>query len=186
MRAALYARVSTAGQAAEDRNSLAAQQAAYASLCAAEGHDPVVTYTDVESGRRSSRSEYQRMLGDARAGAFDLLVVTFLDRFGRDQWEVMARLGELRTLGVEVVATEEPVQEFIFAALAAYKAGRGVEAPLAADHAGDAQRRPTRRPRSPTPPTATGASMGRTSSNPSRLRSCTMSSAGTSRTTWGR
>ncbi len=122
MRAALYARVSTAGQAAEDRNSLDVQQAAYASLCAAQGHDPVATYTDVESGRRSSRTEYQRMLRDARSGAFDLLIVTFLDRFGRDQWEVMARLGELRTLGIEVVATEEQVQEFIFAALAAYKA----------------------------------------------------------------
>lgn len=122
MRAVLYARVSTDAQAEADRNSLPVQRAEFARFCADHGYIPAAEYTDVESGRRVARPEYQRMLGNVRDGGIDVIVVTFLDRFGRDQWEVMARMGELRSLGVEVQAIQEDAREFIAVALSAWKA----------------------------------------------------------------
>jgi site-specific DNA recombinase len=121
-RAALYARVSTLEQAKDDRNSLQTQQAAFTKFCAERGYTPVAIYTDTESGRKATRPEYQKMLTAARKGEFDAIVVTFLDRFGREQWEIMGRLGELRSLGVSVEAVFEDTREFIMVALSAWKA----------------------------------------------------------------
>lgn len=114
--------MSTEAQAEADRNSLPVQRAEFARFCADRAYIPVAEYTDVESGRNATRREYQRMLTDVRAGSIDVIVVTFLDRFGRDQWEVMARMGELRSLGVEVQAIQEDAREFIAVALSAWKA----------------------------------------------------------------
>jgi site-specific DNA recombinase len=50
----------------------------------------------------ANRAEFQRMMRDARAGAFDVLVFYDLDRFGRHARETMAKLYELTDLGVEI------------------------------------------------------------------------------------
>src|SRR5690554_5462009 len=122
MRAALYARVSTDRQAGDDRNSLPVQRSRFADWCVQHDAEPVAEYTDAETGRVSTRPGYQQMLTDARAGKFDAIVVRHLDRFGRDQWEIMGRIGELRALGVEVDATDEALHDFIYVALSAWKA----------------------------------------------------------------
>lgn len=121
-RAAAYYRVSTDRQAEADRHSLEAQRAAFTRHCADRGHEAVAEYQDVESGRKVAREAYQQMLTDARAGRFDVIIVSFLDRFGRNQWETMARLAELHTLGVEVEAVYEDTREFVMVALSAWKA----------------------------------------------------------------
>ena len=112
-RAALYARVSTDRQADADRNSLPAQREAFNAHCARQGYAPAGEYQDVQRGSVVSRREYQRLLAAVRAGQVDVIVVTFLDRFGRDEWEIMGRIGELRGLGVDVEATEESLSSFL-------------------------------------------------------------------------
>ena len=122
-RAVLYARVSTAAQATEDRNSLAAQRSAYLRRCAELDYTPTAEYQDVESGRNTRRPAYQQMLTAARRGDFDVIVVTFLDRFGRDEREILRRVLELEGLTVEVDAVNDDTSEFIMLALTAWKAG---------------------------------------------------------------
>lgn len=121
-RAALYARVSTAAQADDDRNSLPVQRSLYETHCAAQGYDPATIYVDVMSGAKADRPEYQRMLEDARRKRFDVLVVSYLDRLGRDDWETMAAIGELRRHRVTVEATQETAERFLDVALSAWKA----------------------------------------------------------------
>lgn len=74
------------------------------------------------SGAKVDRPEYQRMLEDGRRGRFDVLVVSYLDRLGRDDWETMAAIGELRRHGVTVEATQETAERFLDVALSAWKA----------------------------------------------------------------
>ncbi|MGE0227809.1 MAG: recombinase family protein [Dehalococcoidia bacterium] len=123
-RAAAYFRVSSEAQSRDDRNSFEVQRAAFARACAERGYDPVADYTDVMSGRRADRPEYQRMLAAARSRAFDVILVTWLDRFGRDDREITLRFLELEAAGVRVEAVEEDVSEFIHLALGAWKAGQ--------------------------------------------------------------
>lgn len=122
-RAALYARVSTASQAHEDRSSLAAQRAAYLRRCTERGYTPTTEFQDVESGRSLQRRAYQQMLTTARKRELDVIVVTFLDRFGRNEREILRRVLELEELGVEVDAVHDDTREFILLALTAWKAG---------------------------------------------------------------
>lgn len=112
--AVLYARVSDEKQGRDDRNSLPVQRERFLARCAERGYVPLgEPYVDVESGRRVSRKSYQRLLEDARRHMFDVVVVTFLDRFGRDQWETMRSLAELRSLGIDIEATEEDLGAFV-------------------------------------------------------------------------
>lgn len=85
IRAALYARVSTPGQAEDDRVSLPMQQAEFLRYCERRGYEPLQqVYLDVMSGARADRPDYQRLLEDARAGRFDRIVAYDVTRFGRD------------------------------------------------------------------------------------------------------
>ena len=122
LRAALYARVSTDRQATDDKNSLPVQRARFAAWCQEHDADPAGEFVDTDTGQRSSRTEYQRMLTAARRGAFDAVVVRHLDRFGRDQWEIMSRLAELRALTVQVAATDESLDHFMVIAAKAFAA----------------------------------------------------------------
>ena len=56
--------------------------------------------------KASSRPEYLRLKGKLRSG--DILVVTDLDRLGRDADDVIRELKELKELGVRVVALDIP------------------------------------------------------------------------------
>jgi site-specific DNA recombinase len=117
-------RVSTEAQAEADRNSLPVQRAEFSRYCTERGYEPVAEYSDTESGRTVGRASYQQMIRDARTAAFDVIVVRFIDRFGRDEREILRRILELEELGVAVESIEEDVREFIFLALTAWKAGQ--------------------------------------------------------------
>ena len=86
MRAAAYFRVSDEDQV--DGFSLDAQRRAFQDFCRQRGWDVEVTYDD--EGRSawgesiSKRPGYRRMLEDARAGRFDVLVTHTLDRLSRN------------------------------------------------------------------------------------------------------
>ena len=97
-RAIGYLRVSDPKQSGERHSSLETQEASYYNYCRQNHLIPVATFTDVVSGRRDDRKEYQRMLEFVRQGGADVIVVKYLDRFGRNPKEIMRRYWELQDL----------------------------------------------------------------------------------------
>ena len=74
MRVATYTRISTDEE--HQPNSLEAQAARLASYIASqEGWELVRQFSDQKSGATTERPDLQKMLTEARAGRFDLLLV---------------------------------------------------------------------------------------------------------------
>ena len=73
-----------------------------------EGWSLAATYTDhAISGANRLRPGYQRLLEDARAGAFNTLVAEALDRLSRDQEDIAALFKHLAFAGVRIVTITE-------------------------------------------------------------------------------
>jgi DNA invertase Pin-like site-specific DNA recombinase len=98
-RIALYLRVSSDKQTAE------CQRPECEALARARG-DVVVTYEETQSAVKV-RPEFQRMLADARRGAFDVLVIWSIDRFGRSMAGNLADAADLDRAGVQIVSVRE-------------------------------------------------------------------------------
>ncbi len=107
-RAVLYLRVSSTGQVGERHSSLQTQEEHCRAHCESLGASVVKKFTDVVSGRRDDRPQYVEMVEFLRSGGADLVVVQFLDRFGRNDREILRRWWELDERGVKVVASDEP------------------------------------------------------------------------------
>lgn len=76
-RAANYIRVSSREQATEDKVSLEVQQRDCEAYCRRKGYHIVgPPYVDVQSGtdNRKERAAFERMLEEAKRGAFDIIV----------------------------------------------------------------------------------------------------------------
>ena len=88
MRAVVYARYSTDLQreaSIEDQVRVCRQR------IERDGWTLLSTYSDAaSSGASRLRPGYQKLLEDARAGAFDVVVAEALDRLSRDQEDVAA------------------------------------------------------------------------------------------------
>lgn len=124
-RAVAYTRVSTRPQAGERSTSLTEQREHVERYCAEQGlrlvGDP---YVDVMTGRKDARVHYQRMVADVLRGAADVIVVQWLDRFGRNPREILRRVWALQEANVEVVATDEDIHEELVLLLKAGIAGQ--------------------------------------------------------------
>ena len=118
-----YLRVSTPGQAGEQHSSLETQESRFKEYCQRHGFIPVSKFVDVVSGRRDDRKEYRRMVEYAMAGDADVIVVQYLDRFGRNPREILQRYWELQDAGVSVVATDEDINEELILLIRAGIAG---------------------------------------------------------------
>lgn len=106
MRAVTYARVSSDMQL--DGYSLEAQHDVNLKLIASKGWQHVGAYRDeAQSARTTDRPDFQRMLEDARAGYFDVIVVHKLDRFSRSVVDVLITLRDLEKYGVTLVSATE-------------------------------------------------------------------------------
>ncbi|MBF8266715.1 MAG: Recombinase protein [Dehalococcoidia bacterium] len=57
-----YFRVSTMNQAGERHVSLETQEASFRVYCTTNGLTPIATFTEVQSGRRDDRIQYQAMM----------------------------------------------------------------------------------------------------------------------------
>jgi site-specific DNA recombinase len=106
-RAAIYARFSTDMQ----RDASIDDQVR---VCTAhlrhEGASVVKTYVDYAiSGATALRPGYQALMGDARAGGFDLVVAESLDRFSRDQEHIAAFFKLMSFAGIAIVTLAEGV-----------------------------------------------------------------------------
>ena len=103
-RVALYARVSTLGHGQDVGLQLDDLHA----LVQHRGWDLVDSYVDDGvSGAKESRPQLDRLLEDARAGKFEILVVWKLDRLGRSLAHLLRLLDELTALGIEFVSIKD-------------------------------------------------------------------------------
>src|SRR5882762_3145827 len=105
MRAVIYARYSTDLQreaSIEDQVRVCRQR------IEREGWKLVATYSDAaSSGASRLRPGYQKLLEDARAGAFDVVMAEALDRLSRDQEDVAALYKRLSFAGIKMVTLAE-------------------------------------------------------------------------------
>jgi DNA invertase Pin-like site-specific DNA recombinase len=104
MQIATYERVSTIEQSTENqRPALAAW---------VQTHPDAVLvrpYRDVESGAKTSRPGFDRMVKDARAGMFTTLVIWRLDRLGRSTEHLLRTVRELEECGVTLVSVRDSI-----------------------------------------------------------------------------
>jgi site-specific DNA recombinase len=109
---------------------------------------PVAEYADYGCDARRTGPALRRAVADARAGQFDLLLTTNLDRLGRNLPRVTALLIDLNRAGVAIatadgaVNTTRPAERLLLAMLitiAEYEAAGQAE--LRAEHARRGHRR---------------------------------------------
>ena len=102
MRAAIYARVSTADQ------TCALQLRELRANVKARGWDLAGEYVDTGwSGAKASRPELDRLMQAARSRQVDVVLVWKLDRWGRSVANLVSSLQELHGLGVRWIATTQ-------------------------------------------------------------------------------
>ncbi len=107
MRAAIYARVSSAAQ--RDKHTIENQLRVLPAFVTAQGWTLAGTYTDdgrsAKAGKLDARDGFARLVRDAEAGKFELLVVVDVDRLTRtDSIEERALiLGPFQRLGIDIV-----------------------------------------------------------------------------------
>src|SRR5262244_2213766 len=119
---ALYMRVSTKGHGqTTDTQALALRE--YAQR---RGFQIVGEYRDEGiSGSKDSRPALDRLMKDARARKFDVVIVARFDRFARSVSHLLRALGEFSHLGVNFVSLSEsidtstPMGKMIFTVLGA-------------------------------------------------------------------
>lgn len=103
MRAAIYARVSTAEQTADN------QLLSLRDFARGRGLEVVAEYVDVASGGRADRPELAAMMADARRGRFDLLLFWSLDRISRrGVFHTLELLQQLQHAGVKFRSLQQP------------------------------------------------------------------------------
>ena len=108
-RVAAYARVSSGKNAM--LHSLSAQVSAYSSLIQkTPGWQFVKVYADeAMTGTKDSRTGFQQMLTDCRAGQIDMVLCKSISRFARNTVTLLETVRELKDLGVDVYFEEQSI-----------------------------------------------------------------------------
>lgn len=125
-RVAAYARVSSGKEAM--LHSLSAQVSHYSGMIQkTPGWVYAGVYADeATTGTKDTRSEFQRLLADCRAGEIDVIITKSISRFARHTLTTLQTIRELRTLNVDVFFEEQNIHtlgkngEFILTILALY------------------------------------------------------------------
>jgi len=111
-RAAVYIRVSTANRSRQgdavvfDQNP-EVQEQPLRDLVAQRGWAVHRVYSDRASGAADSRPGLDALMGDARRGAFDVVLVWRFDRFARSVRQLILALEEFRSLGIDFISHKE-------------------------------------------------------------------------------
>ncbi len=113
LKAVIYNRVSTAGQATDDHVSLDTQETTCTRYAEGKGWEIVRHYRDVDSGSNVNRAQYQLMLADAVAGKFEAIIVYNSSRWGRDAAEASRTYDYLEAQGVKVCSTTGDMDNFL-------------------------------------------------------------------------
>jgi DNA invertase Pin-like site-specific DNA recombinase len=106
LRAVIYARVS--GQIQKDANTIASQLRVLPEYVRSMGWELVGTYIDdgcsADTGKLEKRGDFNRMLADAKAGKFDVVVIIEMKRLTRtNDWRERGEImGTLQRAGVKI------------------------------------------------------------------------------------
>ena len=104
MRAAIYARVSTADKGQDPTM----QTREMGEFCQRRGWEIYKEYVDTGvSGMKEHRPALDRMLADAKQRRFDVIIVWKLDRFSRSLRHLINSLADLEALGVAFVSLKD-------------------------------------------------------------------------------
>ena len=102
MRAAIYCRVSTSDQSVE------MQLRDLRKLADGRGFEVVKEFCDEgQSGAKSSRPALDKMLADAKAGKFEVILIWRLDRLGRSLANLIRLLEDFQTWNVALISFSE-------------------------------------------------------------------------------
>jgi DNA invertase Pin-like site-specific DNA recombinase len=101
MNAAVYTRVSTADQNPE------LQLRELQEYASRQGWEVIETYQDIISGAKASRPGLTRLMADAAARKFEVLLVWKLDRFGRSLVDCLNNIQELERCRVRFIAVTQ-------------------------------------------------------------------------------
>ena len=105
-RAAVYARVSTEHQTS---SSLETQIKTCTEFCNRQGWLVVEIFQERDSGAKTERTEFQKMIAKALAGEYDVIVVEKFDRFFRDDVEDRRYTRMLESKGILVISALEGI-----------------------------------------------------------------------------
>ena len=105
--AAIYCRVSTYEQGKGDFSSLDSQEKMLRQYCETKGFGVFDIYRDTESGTTLEREFLQKLLFDAQAGRFNVLVVTKFDRISRNVKDFLDLDETLNKLGIDIIVTTQ-------------------------------------------------------------------------------
>lgn len=106
MKAAIYARVSTANNGQDPMM----QTRELREYCERRGWTVAGEYVDIGiSGTKEKRPELDRLLGEAHRRRFDAVVVWRFDRFARSVSHLLRALETFKSLGIEFVSLSEQV-----------------------------------------------------------------------------
>ncbi len=122
MKAAIYARVSTANNGQDPT----VQTRELEEYCQRRGWNVAGQYVDVGiSGAKEKRPELSRLMADAHRRKFDAVIVWKFDRFARSVSHLLRALETFKALGIEFVSltegvdTSTPTGRMIFTVLGA-------------------------------------------------------------------
>jgi len=108
MRAAIYVRVSTDEQG--DKNlSIPFQLETCRGCVLGKNWEVTTEYVDVASGKTDKRQNFQRLIADARAKLFDVVIVYKYSRFARCDSDSILYENELNKKGIVLVSATEPI-----------------------------------------------------------------------------
>ncbi len=106
-RCAIYSRFSTEMQAEQGFTSCEAQENVCRAYIEENGGQLVEVYREeAKTGTNLNRKQWKRLLADAQARKFDVVVVTFMARLGRGEEFIIARY-ELENARAQVVTVKE-------------------------------------------------------------------------------
>ena len=118
-RAAIYARVSDKSQDTEDKTSISEQIGDMEAHCERRGLNIVARFQEVGRGWTKKRPEFQRMLADASAGRFDVIVCWKSDRLSRGVHPAAALLEVVEARQTRLEAVMDSINMEIFGLMAA-------------------------------------------------------------------
>jgi DNA invertase Pin-like site-specific DNA recombinase len=103
---ALYIRTSTDNQ----KESLILQNDELRKYCEIKEYEIVDVYQDDGwSGKNAIRPAFERMMKDAEAGKYEILLVTKIDRFARSIVDCLVNIEKLQRFGVQFTATSQTI-----------------------------------------------------------------------------
>jgi DNA invertase Pin-like site-specific DNA recombinase len=105
---AIYLRTSSKDTQNPKNSQERQRQAIYANVISKNSMPVYAEYADTETGLNPHRTNYQKMLHDARLGKFSHIVAENTERFGRNDTESLRAMDEMATLGVQVRFADYP------------------------------------------------------------------------------